>query len=337
MVVTPRSRRTLSTLCALLGVATLSLAPASLAPARAHGDDAKTATNGLVPIAPAPSEKVNAGKDGQNIFDTTAPNGGAPADLAGRVGIDQNLDAPLPLDLQFKDETGKTVKLGDYFGSGKKPVMLTMLQLTCDQICSAQFGAMTTAFRDKAFGFTPGKEFEVLTVSIDPKESPMIAQDVQTEQLKALGNPAAKDGWHFLTGDEKNTKALAKALGIKYIWEAGSKQYIHPDGIVLATPDGHISRYFMRLDYQPRDLRYSVIEASKERIGTFLDQIALSCFHYNPSTGKYSFQVMAFLRIFGAAFVLGTATAIGLSLLREKRRGNSSSSKTSGAPGVKTA
>ena len=327
MVVSHRSRTLTPALFALIGAALLS-------PLSAHAQTDK-APNGLVPIAPSNSAPVNAGKDGQNIFDTTAPNGGAPADLANRVGIDQKLDEKLPMDLQFKDETGKVVHLGDYFGAGKKPVMLTMLQLTCDQICSAQFGAMTTTFRDRAFGFTPGKEFEVLTVSIDPKETPEIASDVQTEQLKALGNPAAKDGWHFLTGDAKNTKSLAKALGVKYIWDDQSKQYIHPDGIALATPDGHISRYFMRLDYQPRDLRYSVIEASKDRIGTVLDQIALSCFHYNPSTGKYSFQVMAFLRIFGGAFVLGSVAAIGLAVMREKK--GSGGSKKTGAAGVKTA
>ena len=313
MVVSHRSR-TRTTALALIGAALLSPLVA-----RAQTQSAPADLVPITPSNPAVSAPVNAGKDGQNIFDTTAPNGGAPADLATRVGVDQNLDAALPMDLQFKDETGKVVKLGDYFGAGKKPVMLTMLQLTCDQICSAQFGAMTTAFRERAFGFTPGKEFEVLTVSIDPKEGPMIAQDVQTEQLKALGNPGAKNGWHFLTGDERNVKALAKTLGVKYIWDKGSNQYIHPDGIVLATPDGHISRYFMRLDYQPRDLRYSVIEASHDRIGTVLDQIALSCFHYNPSTGKYTFQVMALLRIFGAAFVLGTVGAIALSVMREKK------------------
>lgn len=333
MVVSNRSHLILPALCVLLGVAALSPPRA-----RAQSDSSKIATpNGMVPIAPSGDKSADnsnrAGKDGQNVFNTTAPQGGAPADLADRVGIEQNLDAKLPLDLKFKDETGKVVRLGDYFGPGKKPVMLTMLQLTCDQICSAQFGAMISTFRDPAFGFVPGKEFEVLTVSIDPKESPMIAQDVQTEQLKALGNPDAKAGWHFLTGKEKEIKELAKVLGIKYIWDDQSKQYIHPDGIALVTPDGHISRYFMRLDYQPRDLRYSVIEASKDRIGTVLDQIALSCFHYNPTTGKYTFQVMAILRFVGVAFVMGCLAAIAFALIREKR----GSVKTSEVSNVKPA
>lgn len=294
---------------------------------------------GFKPIAPQSQTQkapVNAGKDGQNLFDTTAPQGGAPADLPNRVGIDQNLDAPVPLDLEFKDETGKTVKLGDYFQS-KKPVLITMLQLTCDQVCSAQFGAMETAFQNKAFGFTPGQEFEVLTVSIDPKESPMIAQDVKEEQLKNLGVAGADKGWHFLTGDEKNTKALAKALGIKYIWDENSNQYIHPDGIVMATPDGHISRYFMRLDYNPRDLRYSIIESSKDKIGSFIDQIALSCFHYNPATGKYSLQIMMFLRLVGGAFVLGSVGAIAFAVMREKRNPKQSVDAGGNNKKVKTA
>ena len=299
-------------------------------PARAQD---QTAPAGLVPIAPqgevAPSAAPHhAGKDGQNLFDYTAPQGGAPDDLANRVGIEQNLEAKVPGNLTFKDENGKTVKLGDYFG--KKPVLITMLQLTCDQVCSAQFGAMETAFKDQGFGFTPGEEFEILTVSIDPKESPLIAQDVKEEQLKNLGIAGAEKGWHFLTGDEKNTKELAKVLGIKYIWDENSKQYIHPDGIVMATPDGQISRYFMQLDYQPRDLRYSIIESSQERIGTIIDQIALSCFHYNPATGKYTLQIMMFLRLVGGAFVLGSVAAITFAVTREKRSPKAGNAATAG-------
>ena len=313
---TSRSRSFWPAFFVLSSAALCAFAPATTLNANAQE---KTTPSGMSPIVPQnPAAPVDAGKGGENLFDYTAPNGGAPADLAKLVGIDQNLDAPVPQDLEFKDETGKTVKLGDYFGN-KKPVLFTMLQLTCDLGCSAQFSAMTGSFKDPAFNFTPGQEFEVVTVSIDPKESPMIAQDVHDEQIKALGNPAAAKGWHFLTGDEKNTKALAKALGIKYMWDEGSKQYIHPDGIVMATPEGHISRYFMRLDYNPRDMRYSIIEASKDKIGTFIDQIALSCFHYNPSTGKYTLQIMMLLRLVGGAFVLGSVAAIAFAVMREKR------------------
>lgn len=261
---------------------------------------------------PSPAEK-----SGKNHFDFTAPDGGVPKNLAQRVGVDQKLDARLPLHLQFKDENGKKVTLGQYFG--RKPVMISMLQLTCDQICSTQFEVMTAAFNE--LQFSAGKEFEVLTVSIDPREGPLIAKDVQDERLKEYQRPSAKEGWHFLTGDEKNIKALAASLGVKYIWDNGSKQFIHPDGIILATPDGRISRYFLQLRYNPRDLRFSVIEASKERIGSLVDQIALSCFHYNPATGTYSLQVMALVRVVSIATVFGGLLGIALMVMMEKKRG----------------
>ena len=271
---------------------------------------------------PSPAEK-----NGKNLFDFTGPGKGVPKNLPERVRIDQNIDAPLPLNLEFKDETGKEVRLGQYFG--RKPVMISMLQFTCDQVCSAQMQAMTGSFNE--LQFSAGQEFDVLTVSLDPREGPLIAESAKEEALKGYTRPTAKDGWHFLSGDEKNIKALAASLGIKYIWDEGSKQFIHPDGIVMATPDGKIARYFMQLDYEPRALRFSVIEASKERVGSIVDQIALSCFHYNPQTGKYSFQVMSFVRVAGLATVFGALFGIALSVRMEKRRARRGKNLSGGA------
>ena len=293
-----------------------------ISPARAQGEPEK-APMGL----PSPAEK-----SGKNLFDYTAKDGGVPKDLAKRVRVDQKLDARLPLQLEFKDETGKKVSLGQYFG--RKPVMISMLQFTCDQICSAQLGAMTHSFNE--LQFSAGQEFDVLTVSLDPREGPLIAQDAKDERLKEYPRASAKNGWHFLTGDEKNVKALAASLGIKYIWDDGSKQFIHPDGIVLATPDGRISRYYLQLNYNPRDMRYGLIEASKERIGTVIDQIALSCFHYNPQTGKYSFQVMGFVRLASIATVLGGLFGIALTVWLEKKRGRGKDAPL-GGPQLKSA
>lgn len=275
---------------------------------------------------------IDAGKQGKNNWDYTAPNGGIPADLAQKVGVDQNVDGQVPLQLKFKDENGKAVQLSDYFG--KKPVMITMLQMTCDEVCSAQLEGMTASLNE--IPFSAGKEFNILNVSIDPREGPPIAEDAQAERLKEYNRPTAKAGWHFLTGDAQNIKALAKSLGIRYIWHEPTKQYIHPDGIVVATPEGKISRYFLRLDYQPRDLKFSIMEASKDRVGSVIDHIALSCFHYNPNTGKYSFQIMAFLRVVGAAFVLGCLAAIGGMVVLEKRR-NEASKKGGSSPQLKQA
>lgn len=290
----------------LLGVLAL------MAPVWADGASGE-GTSGNAPMGlPNPAEK-----NGKNLFDFTAPDGGVPKDLSERVRIEQKIDSSLPLNLEFKDESGKKVVLGQYFG--RKPVMISMLQLTCDQVCSAQMQAMTASLNE--LQFSAGQEFDILTVSLDPREGPLLAQDAKDERLKEYSRPTAKNGWHFLTGDDKNIKALAAALGIKYIWDEGSKQFIHPDGIVLATPDGHIARYFMRLNYEPRALRFSVIEASKERVGNVIDQIALSCFHYNPQTGQYSFQVMSFVKVAGLATVFGALFGIALSVRREKKRG----------------
>lgn len=299
----------------LRGVVLSLGALAMLSPAHAEDD---TSPQGL----PNPAEKL-----GKNLFDYTAPGGGVPKDLAQRVGIDQKLNTRLPLGLSFKDESGKDVTLGQYFG--RRPVMLTMLQLTCDQVCSAQLEAMTNSFNQ--LPFSVGKEFEVLTVSIDPREGPLIAQDAKEERLKAYKRSGAAQGWHFLTGNEKNIKALAKSLGIKYIWDDGSKQFIHPDGIVLSTSDGLISRYFMQLRYYPQDLRFSVMEASKERVGSVIDQIALSCFHYNPVEGRYSFQVMSFVRLAGIATVLGGLVGISVMLMLDKKRRGSRTQPPLGA------
>ncbi len=298
---------------------------AMMAPAWADGVGG--GASAAVPDAEPQGLPNPAEKNGKNLFDFTGPDKGVPKDLAQRVRIEQKIDAPLPLNLEFKDESGKKVTLGQYFG--RRPVMISMLQLTCDQICSAQMEAMTASFNE--LQFSAGQEFEVLTVSIDPREGPLIAQDVKDERLKQYQRPTAKEGWHFLTGDEKNIKALAAALGIKYIWDEGSKQFIHPDGIVMATSDGHIARYFMRLNYEPRALRFSVIEASKERVGTVVDQIALSCFHYNPQTGKYSFQVMSFVKVAGLATVFGALFGIAMSVMREKKRGRGGKKAPGGA------
>jgi len=262
--------------------------------------------------------KVDAGKQGTNNWDYTAANGGVSKELLAQVGVDQKMDAQIPLDLQFKDENGKAVRLGEYFG--RHPVMITMLQMTCDQVCSAQIEAMTRTMNEMSF--SAGKEFEVLNVSIDPREGPLVAQDVKEDWLKNYKRPTAKAGWHFLTGDQKNIKSLAAALGIRYIWPEPTSQYIHPDGIVVATPDGKTSRYFLSFaDYNQQYFKFAIMEASKERVGSVVDNIALSCFHYNPNTGKYSFQIMEFLRIVGAAFVIGTLLAIVGMVAMERKRG----------------
>lgn len=286
----------------LLLVAVLMLAlSGTKAPLRADGGDASPTT----PL------QEGAGKRGKNL---TADRDEELKDLAKRVGIDQKMDAQLPLNLEFKNESGQTVKLGDYFG--KRPVLLNMIQYTCDMVCSAQFEAMNASLNE--LKFDAGKEFDIVSVSLDPRETPLIATDVKEERLKQYKRPTAAAGWHFLTGSEKNIKALASTIGFKYIWDERSQQYVHPDGLILMTPDGHVSKYYLQLDYNPRDLRFGIIEASHEKIGTVVDRIALSCFHYDPLKGKYSLQIMSFLRLASVAFVLGGLSVIAFWVIKEK-------------------
>jgi len=177
-----------------------------------------------------------------------------------------------------------------------------------------------------------------VTVSIDPRETPLIATDAREERLKQYNRPTARAGWHFLTGNKANIQALASTIGFKYIWDEGSQQYVHPDGLLLITPEGKVSRYFMSLDYNPQDLRFGIIGASHEKIGSVVDRLALSCFHYDPVTGKYSLAIMEMLRIAGIAFVVGGLSIIGIWLWREKQTGKGSNKNTlPRSPGLKKA
>lgn len=297
------------------------------APALAHGgEEHATKEEAAAHLKAVPED----GKTGRNNYVPVAPQGGVPKDLADKVGIDQKMDAQVPLDLKFKDENGQSVTLGQYFTG--KPMMLTMLQYTCTQVCSAELEALSASLND--LKFTAGKEFDMVTVSIDPTETPAIAGAVKAEQLQKYPRPEAKKGWHFLSGDEKSIKALAASVGFKYVYDAPNKQYIHPDGVILLTPQGHVSRYFMQLQYAPQDLRFGLMEASKNQIGDVLDRFALQCFHYNPITGRYSFQIMAVLRFIAIAVVLGGLGAIWLMVRREKKDGTG---KSGGAPVLKEA
>ncbi len=279
------------------------------APVFAHGDEAaEQKETQIVPF----------GKGSDGYKDGPAPvvAVGVPKDLDARVRIDQKMDAPIPLALPFKDETGRSVTLGQFFTG--KPVIINLIQLKCDQLCSAELEMMGASLRE--LKFSVGKEFDIVTVSIDPTETPAIAAAAKEERLKDYGRASAQNGWHFLTGSEKSIKALAQSVGYKYIWDKPHNQYIHPDGLILITADGHVSRYFLRLEYAAQDLRFGLMDASKNKIGSILDKLAQTCFHYNPVTGKYSFQIMAFLRWATGATILGGLTGIAMMLGLEKRK-----------------
>jgi protein SCO1 len=218
-----------------------------------------------------------------------------------QVGIDQHLNQQIPLDLGFVDEKGQPVQLRQYFG--QKPVIITMVYYTCPMLCSQVLSGLTGTLVSVS-AFNVGREFNVVTVSFDPRDTPRAAMDTKTRYLKRYRRAGSEGGWHFLTGKQEQIHALAQALGFRYTWDEQNQQYAHASGIMLLTPDGRIAQYYYGIEYAPRDLRLGIVEASKGKIGTVVDQLLLYCYHYDPTQGKYGVVIFNVLRISALATVL---------------------------------
>ncbi len=262
---------------------------------------------------------------GDEKHDKDNPTNDYSKKLLKQVGIDQKLDEQVPVNLTFRDESGKEVRLGQYLGD--KPAMVLMLSYACTQLCTAELEALVYTLKD--LSFTPGKEFNLLVVGIDPAETPAMAKGNKDEFMKKYERPAAASGVHFLTGDESSIKALTASTGYRYVYDKVWKQWIHPSAVVMLTPEGKVARYFLKLDYSPRDLRYGLIESSASRIGSPVDYFVLSCgVHY--SNGKYTFAVEKLMRAAGALTILILAVGIVGMMRREKYRNPSSPEITAG-------
>jgi len=216
------------------------------------------------------------------------------------VGIEQRLDSQVPPDLPFRDETGRAVKLGDYFG--KKPLILNLVYYNCTMLCGEALAGLSSAMR--LVKFDVGKEFEVVTVSFDPRETPEIAAAKKKDYVKRYGRSGADTGWHFLTGPAESVNALTKAVGFQYQYDPKINQFAHATAIMVLTPEGRISRYFYGVDFPPKDLRMGLVEASQGKIGNPIDAVLLYCYHYDPATGKYGAVIANILRLAAAATVL---------------------------------
>jgi protein SCO1 len=226
--------------------------------------------------------------------------------LLKEVGIDQKLNQSIPLDLVFRDERGKPVQLGEYFG--RKPVILSMVYYNCPMLCTQVLNGIESSL--KLIPMDIGKQFNVVTVSIDPTERPVLAEAKQALYTGLYGRSGAAAGWHFLTGDEQQIRQLANALGFRYAYDPDSKQFAHASAIMIATPQGKISRYFYGIQFPSRDLRLGLVEASDGKIGTPVDQVLLFCYHYDPSTGKYGLLISRLIQTAGAITVLAIGTLI---------------------------
>jgi len=230
------------------------------------------------------------------------------------VRIDQQIGQQLPLDLTFKDERGNDVRLGQYFNG--KPVVMALAYYECPMLCTQVLNGMTAAL--KTLSFDAGKDFEVVVVSIDPRDGYQMAAAKKATYLEHYGRPASAAGFHFLTGKDPSIKPLADALGFHYAYDANLKQYAHGAAIYVATPKGVVSRYLLGIDFAPRDLRLSLVEASNNRLGTVGDKVLLLCYHYDPENGKYGAVVLNSIRVGFIATVGAFLTFLFVSLRRER-------------------
>jgi protein SCO1/2 len=220
------------------------------------------------------------------------------------VGIDQKLGAQLSLELEFQDETGTPVLLGRYFG--QRPVILAPVYYQCPMLCTQVLNGLIRGLRP--LSFAPGNQFEVVVFSFDPNDTPELAAKKKKVYLEKYGSHADPNGWHFLTGGENSIRALTEAIGFRYRWDSASSQFVHASGVMLLTPDAKLARYFYGIDYEPKDLRFGLMEASKRRIGSVVDQVLLFCYHYDPASGKYGLVIMNIIRASGlltAGLLLG--------------------------------
>lgn len=240
---------------------------------------------------------------------------GLPAMVRG-VGIDQNLNAQIPLELTFKDETGQTVRLGQYFR--QKPVVLALVYYECPMLCDMVLNGLTHTMEQVSLDL--GRDFDVVTVSFNPHESWQLAAAKKANYVEKYQRKGAAQGWHFLTGQEDEIKKLADTAGFHYKYDPVTKQYAHASGIMVLTPEGRIARYFYGIEYKPRDFRLGLVEASQNKIGSLADEVLLFCYHYDPMTGKYGPIIANVTRVLGSATVI----VLGAVIFFLYRRGSDS-------------
>lgn len=229
------------------------------------------------------------------------------------IGFDQHINDRIPLDVPFRDEAGRSVTIGDYFG--KRPVVLLFAYYDCPMLCTMVINGLSSALG--VLSLDPGKDFEIVTVSFNPKDTPETARAKKAIYIERYKRPGASDAWHFLSGDQRSIDRLTKAAGFKYAWDADTKQFAHPTGVIVLTPDGRLARYLFGIEYGPRDLRYALVEASEGRVGNTVDALLLYCYHYDPETGRYGLAIMRTVRVAAAGTVLVLAGFIIVMVRRE--------------------
>lgn len=236
--------------------------------------------------------------------------------VLGSVSLEQRLQEFIPLDVVFWDETGRQVPLRDYFG--RQPVILSLVYYDCPNLCTLVLNGLLKTLR--ALSLTVGEHFNVLIVSINPDDTPALAAAKKAQYVRGYGRAGAANGWHFLTGSSEAIQRLAQAVGFHYTYDATREQFAHASGMMVLTPQGQLARYFYGVEYAPRDVRLSLVEAAASKIGSPIDQLLLLCYHYDPQSGTYSLAILRALRVAGVATVVALGTGVGVMLYRERRK-----------------
>jgi protein SCO1/2 len=230
------------------------------------------------------------------------------------VGFDQRLDQTVPGDITLRDEAGREVRLRDYYG--RRPLVIALVYYECPMLCTMTLNGLVSAMN--AIPFDAGREYDVVTVSFEPRETPELAAAKKAAYLKRYARPGGEAGWHFLTGEPADLARLTSALGFRYAWDEERRQYAHPSGVVVLTPDGRIARYLFGIEYAPKDLRFALVEASEGRVGGLVDQAVLYCYQYDPMTGRYGAAIMRILRV-AALLTLGALGTFIFVMWRRER------------------
>lgn len=238
-----------------------------------------------------------------------------PLTLLRDIGIDQKLDAQVPLDLMFRDETGRSVKLGDYFG--EKPVILNLAYFECPMLCNMTRDGLIKTLRTMTF--QAGREFTVLTVSFNDREGTKLAAAAKRKAMTLYARDGAGEGWHFLTGDKASIERLTLAVGFRYAWDQNAGLFAHAAGVIVLTATGRVSRYLNGVEFEARDLQLALVESSEEKIGSPTDQVLLFCYQYDPATGRYGLAILRAVRVAGVATVVVLFGGIALLIRRERR------------------
>lgn len=250
------------------------------------------------------SEHYNSPLYSPRKYDPTIAEANGIPEALKKIEIEQKLGEQLPLDTEFKDEEGRLVRLGDYFKKGR-PVIVAFVYFECPMLCNQVLNGLTGSL--KGISFNAGSEFEVVAISFDAREfdATDVARNKKTGYMERYGRPGTEKGWHFLTGKQESIDKVTSAAGFSYEWDAKTNQFAHAAAVMVATPEGKLSRYHYGIDYAPRDLKFSLMESGESRVGNAAEQLLLYCYHYDPASGRYGLAILNVIRLGGIATILG--------------------------------